>query len=427
MGCGLVHFVLFRKMYSKGQFASKNVVTKEIRMRKIIIFERGIETLSFFSAQLAIAWKQMGISIFSYQLDVEDETRREEQLRRLKKFCKTGETMVVTFNFNGLRGEEELYRNGELFWAREQIPCVNIMVDHPFYYPELLDKVKEELGVELYYQVLIDRDHKKFVERFYPEIIHTLFLPLAGTGIEWSWEKKKYDVVFTGNYTPPSQFRTYIDRIDEEYTRFYEGILKDLITHPCLTMEEAFEKHLKQEMGDLSDEDLKICMGKMIFLDLYVRFYFRGEIIRTLAEADVPVHVWGAGWDALECEKAENIIIEGPTDTQGCLEALAKAKIALNVMPWFKDGAHDRVFSAMQNGAVCVTDESIYLKQELCDGEDVVFYSLKEYKKLPQQIKHLLEKEETWTRNARNGYDVTKEKHVWKERAEVILKWMEQR
>lgn len=76
MGCGLVHFVLFRKMYSKGQFASKNVVTKEIRMRKIIIFERGIETLSFFSAQLAIAWKQMGISIFSYQLDVEDETRR---------------------------------------------------------------------------------------------------------------------------------------------------------------------------------------------------------------------------------------------------------------------------------------------------------------------------------------------------------------
>ena len=69
----------------------------------------------------------------------------------------------------------------------------------------------------------------------------------------------------------------------------------------------------------------------------------------------------------------------------------------------------------------------VYLKQELCDGEDVVFYSLKEYKKLPQQIKHLLEKEETWTRIARNGYDVTKEKHVWKERAEVILKWMEQR
>lgn len=395
-------------------------------MKKIIVFEGGIETLSFFSRQLAIAWKKIGMAVFTYQLDLQEDSQKKEQMRKLKKFCKSNETVVVTFNFNGLRGEEEFYIGEKLFWAQEQIPCVNIMVDHPFYYPELLEHAEKELGSRLYYQVLIDIDHKNFMERFYPGIKHTLFLPLAGTEVQWCWDDKKYDVVFTGNYTSPKQFRKYIERIDEEYTQFYDGILQDLIQNPEMTMEAAFEVHLKREMGNLTDEDLKICMGKMIFLDLYVRFYFRGEVLRTLAEADIPVHVWGAGWEALDCKKPENIIKEGPTDTQGCLEAMAHSKIALNVMPWFKNGAHDRIFSAMQNGAVCVTDESKYLRQELQDQENVIFYSLREYKNLPEKITWLLQKEGRWKKIADMGYHFAKKRHVWQKRAEEILKWLKE-
>lgn len=50
---------------------------------------------------------------------------------------------------------------------------------------------------------------------------------------------------------------------------------------------------------------------------------------------------------------------------------LADAKVSLNVMPWFKDGAHDRVFNSILNGAVCVTDPSRYLEEELHEGEGV--------------------------------------------------------
>lgn len=388
-------------------------------MQKVIVFEHGVETLSFFSMELASYYKQKGLSVFVYDLEAEES---ERQIRNLRKFWKSGKTFVVTFNFNGLRGEEEFYDHGELLWKQLEIPCVNIMVDHPFYYPSLLDKVKKELGEKLYYQVVIDRDHKKFMERFYPELRqHLTFFPLAGTGIEQ--QEKKYDVVFVGNYTQPSDFRKYMERIDDEYTAFYEGIIEDLISNPDTTMEQAFERHLKREMGELSEQDLRICMEHMIFIDLYVRFYFRGNIIKALAEADIPVHVWGAGFDKISCKKPENIILMGPTDTAGCLDALAKAKIALNVMPWFKNGSHDRVYSAMLNHAVCVTDESTYLREQLKNEQQVIFYSLQDYCQLPEQIKKLLADQSRMEAIAQQGFAYAKEHHTWKERGEEILRF----
>lgn len=392
-------------------------------MKKVIIFEQGIESLSFFSKRIAETLEKEGLQVFHYQLD-QDVSVAETQRKKLKKFHKPGETMLITFNFNGFRGEEEFYEDGVLVWRKLEIPCINIMVDHPFYYPALLDKVEEELGFDLYYQVLIDGDHEKFIRRFYPGITNVMFFPLAGSCAKNISEERKYDVVFTGNYTPPQKFRKYIERIDDEYTAFYEGIIADLIEHPDTTMEQAFEKHLKREMGEISHKDLRTCMGNMIFIDLYVRFYFRGEVIRTIAEAGIPVHIWGAGFDQLECKKPENLILEGPTDTEGCLNALANAKISLNVMPWFKDGAHDRVYSAMCNGALCLTDPSRFMREDLLEGENVIFYSLKEYEKLPDLICQLLSQEEKREKIAEVGKEHAMKNHVWSERVPQLLQFV---
>lgn len=46
------------------------------------------------------------------------------------------------------------------------------------------------------------------------------------------------------------------------------------------------------------------------------------------------------------------------------MQAMRDARIALNVMPWFKDGAHDRVFTAMLQGTAALTDDSRYLREE---------------------------------------------------------------
>ena len=59
-------------------------------------------------------------------------------------------------------------------------------------------------------------------------------------------------------------------------------------------------------------------------------------------------------------------------------------------MPWFKDGAHDRVFNSILNGTVSVTDTSKYLCWELKEGQGVCYYDLAHMERLPELVGDLL-------------------------------------
>lgn len=75
---------------------------------------------------------------------------------------------------------------------------------------------------------------------------------------------------------------------------------------------------------------------------------------------------------------------------------ISRSKISVNVMPWFKQGAHDRVFNSMLNGAVCVTDTSGYLKDNFIDGENIIFYNLENIDAAADKIKRLLTNHDDW-------------------------------
>ena len=103
-------------------------------MKKIVLFVGGVETLAYFSIQMGNEWKRMGYSVFYF--DLEDEMNSAKKLR---KFVKPGETVLVTFNFEGLEKEAGVYKEGIGYvWDEYGIPCYNIAVDHPYYYHERL-------------------------------------------------------------------------------------------------------------------------------------------------------------------------------------------------------------------------------------------------------------------------------------------------
>ena len=389
-------------------------------MKKIIMFTGGVETLDFFSRQLAKAFEHMGHEVFLYDLLLEGES-----CRKLIGFIRDGNTVMISFNFTGIRGEE-IFRDeqGKLLWDRFLIPCINIVVDHPFYYHELLRHRPQS-----YYQICIDRYHEKYMKRFFPEVRTYPCMVLGGTPLEKSGypllEEKSADIVFTGNYTPPHTFEKHITRINDEYTSFYRAIIQELIEAPKRTMEEVFEAHLKNEMGEMSEENLKLCMENMIFIDLYVRFYYRGLVVRTLVDHGIRLHVYGSGWNLLECRHPENILQGGSLNSFECLQKISQAKISLNVMPWFKDGAHDRIFNSMLNGALCLTDESIYLKEEFKNDIHIKFYSLSELEKLPEMISFLLDHPGRMEKIIENGYQKAKTLHTWECRAVYLHQMME--
>lgn len=403
----------------EGKSDKSGVVT---RMKKIMFFEGDIETQGYFSQQIAEAMKELGHEVFIYDL-----SRAWNSTEKFFRFFEKGNTVLINFNFHGMSGEEYfLDENDRTMWDALDIPSYNIVVDHPMYYHHFLEKVPAN-----YHHVSIDRNHDKYMKRFFPEISRGPFLPLAGTELYPNKstvpiEYRKYDVLMVGNYCSPQTFEQYITRIDDEYTAFYYGMIDDLLAHPNKTVEEVAETHLLDELGEVPEDELRKTMAALTFIDLYVRYTVRGQAVQQLADGGIKVHIFGDGWEMLPCKHEENLIVMNNLDSVGCLKKLCQSKISLNVMPWFKDGAHDRIFNTMLNGAVCLTDSSVYLDSILHDGVDCSIYSLKQMERLPEIAHALLADPDKMQGIADGGYQMAKAGHTWAHRAQVLHKLIEQ-
>ncbi len=139
---------------------------------KIVLMAGGTETLEYFSLQLKKGFEELGYKTFLF-----DQSTEEESAEALYKFADSFDTILVTFNFDGIHYETSLFDvQGISIWNKRKIPCVNIVVDHPFYYPELF-----EIIPNIYYGISIDRYHGRYLKKYYPDIKRAMFLPLGGT------------------------------------------------------------------------------------------------------------------------------------------------------------------------------------------------------------------------------------------------------
>ena len=228
-------------------------------IQNIILMTGGIETLSYFSESMADTFSSLGYQVFLFDLQRMDHTAD------LTAFIQSGPTALITFNFTGLSNEDVFETDSSAsYWDLHQVLCINIMVDHPFYYYDhLLQKPSR------YIQCCIDHFHCRYMERFYPDLTPIHFLPLAGT--LWNepllpFSERPTDVLFTGNYVLPSNFDSYITRLGDDYALFYRGILNDLLADPDQNIDTVMERHIEKELGSISNEDKKKCMRNMIFL-----------------------------------------------------------------------------------------------------------------------------------------------------------------
>ena len=399
-------------------------------IRKIIFIKNAVETLGYFSGQIARELERNG-----YETCFIDYERMYESMDAMLHFMDRDETALVTFNFIGLRGEAVFQtENGRSIWQEENLPVVNILVDHPLYYHSCLKEAGERMQV-----FCVDREHVGYVRRFYPGV-KVEFLPLAGNELFFAhgdvehgthradvpepvpYGRRTVDLVFTANYVSMEMLEEKVKALDDDYRIFYRRITEDLIADPAQSVDAVMERHIRDELGAVPEEQLCAAMSGMIWIDLFIRSYFREKVVQTLADAGIIVRVFGADWEKIHCKKPQNVWTSGgKVNSAACVQAMRDARIALNVMPWFKDGAHDRVFTAMLQGTAALTDDSRYLREECREGENICFYSMRALEQLPEQVVSLLDDPVRTAELAERGYRMAAERHRWKNRAGLLM------
>lgn len=347
--------------------------------RRIVLFRTGNFILDYILRQFQITLSGHGCEAFVF--DPEDYAGSTDAFFL---FARGGMDAAYFFNNVGLL---QTLADGRNLWETLEVPCFDFLVDHPMYYADSLDHAPAQTTV-----LCADRTHTDYVRRFYPRVHAARFLPTGGcevsadtknaageTGADWA--KREIDVLFIGSY----KYNTA--QAEDDLARC---ITEHLIAHPGHTFEQAIELCLKEGGGEngagnesfetepFTDVRLKEIIEKYRFTETNLTSLYRKTLMEEIVNAGIDIHVYGNGWEQTSLPQHPCFHLHAPVSFEEGLTLMAQSKIVLNHMAWFKHGSSERIFNAMAQGAVCITDSSAYLDDILKDEVNCRLYTLPE-------------------------------------------------
>lgn len=383
--------------------------------KRLLLFQGGLDTVDLFSGELGIGLAELGYEITNF--DLKDSAKNLGLLYR--SLQENPLTAMIAFNsrFFGLTTP-----SGANVWETLGIPCINILLDHPYWYHDILSSMPAT-GIVL----CIDRNHMKYVNRFYPNISVNGFLAHGGSRVSSytrPMSERKIDVLYGGSlYADHMLRRPSSSEWGFAAEEVYERSIDYLLKHPEETVETVIEQQLQKAGVFLPDESLRRFITSCVSVERVVSSYYRERIVGVVAKAGIKLDLYGEGWDRCEWITLPNVHYGGRISPEEILAEMSESKIVLNTFPWFKDGSHERVFNAMLAGAAVVSEKSHYL-EEVLPKETWAPFELSDdgINKMTQRIFYLLSHEKELQDMADAGYKLAVSDHTWRARAKELHK-----
>ncbi len=348
-----------------------------------------------------------------YIVNVKDRTSYESE--EFEVFSNNKNVVMFTFNNVGIKLETK----GVNYWKDKNIPVFDYIVDHPRYFEDSMLEPECDLHV-----FTLDEEHKEYIEKFYPRVKSVMFSPNGGTEVNGNiikWEDRDIDVLYMGDCKPEYESYPDLEELGDRVEDFYTYTITKLVSTPMISTETAIESTLRDLSiaydKELLYEFIKYCAPP---IEAYVRRYFKLEGMKALDKSGVKVDVYGRGWG--DNAFSDNIMLHGRIKRKELMNVIGRTKISLCFIPWFKRGCSEKNFDSMLNGALCVTDKSMYLCRNYTDGYNIVFFDLNNPEQMAMDIKWLLENPQMAKNIAIRGYETAKVNDTWTIRFNGVLK-----
>ena len=385
-------------------------------MKKRLILTVGVlDTLDIFTYAMQGEFEKLGYDILLF-----DTRKMTESLGALSRFAAQPVTAMLCFNNLGFNME---LVPGKNVWEELHIPPVNILMDHPYMHRNALDHAPKNAIV-----LVIDREHIKYLNRFYPDLMAVGFLPHGGNVPDQTPGKlsdRSIPLMYAGGVSLPGVATPLPDlsAFDFDAKAVADEALSLLIEEPEHTVEAALEQILLGHDIRLSDPELLDVITSLHFIDGKAVSHFREKLIRSLTKAGLPVVLYGNNWQYLDWIGCyPSLDFRGRVSSFEIVRKMLDTKIVLNTMTWFKDGTHDRIFNGMLSKAAVVSDRSRYMEENFENEKELILFDLKEIPALSEKIAGLLSEEDRLQEIASCGYHRALEKESWPARARELDK-----
>lgn len=392
---------------------------------RIVLFYTEVESFNFFSNVLSKELQKRGHEIFILDL-LNPPAENPHSYVRFSQFASAKVDAVVSFD--GLGIKDDLLIG---IWNAYQTVVVDIFMDPPLRFHTAMEKHPQN-----YLMFCCDWDHVEYVKKYFGQSVPCVgFMPHVGVMPDQNipvipYAQKKYDVLFSGTYYSPENRLSQVEEMIEKGTAvydFYQILFECLVEDSRLTIEQGAFRTIER-MGLSVDQDmLKSLMRCAEPVDWAIRMYQRGRVVEVLAESGVELYLLGRGWENHCSAKYPNVHrIDDRIPYADTLAYMADARLNLNVFPWFKAGTHDRIFNALLQHSLPLTDSSRWVDENFTNGEDIALYDLEHLEKLPEIVGELLRDTERAERMIQKGYEKTAKNLTWSNCADWILTAIEQ-
>lgn len=375
---------------------------------KLIFFYGPLDALRYFMDRWVECAKDRGIEFFI--ADYNDPG--SYAVSRLNSFLE-GDVPVFMFTMNQIG--VDLKDGSDNYWKNHGITVFDFVQDHPRNYDGVLMEPPCDIKV-----LSLDKNNIDFIRRFYPGIKDTFFMPNGGTAVgEFiPLKERSIDVLYMGGCQQATDFFPPINGLPDQGKSFYSDVVSMMVEEPVLTTESAIEKWF-DECNISVSEDVLLTLNLQAapYIENYIRRFFKLAGMHALDRAGIHVEIYGGdSWIDKEEPFSDNIHINPriTSDEMNCI--ISNAKISLCFIPWYKRGCSEKNFDSMLNGALCVSDRSEYLEKHYRDGENIVYFDLREPEQMASDIKWLLDNPEQAEIIARKGMETALEYDTWTER-----------
>jgi glycosyltransferase involved in cell wall biosynthesis len=315
----------------------------------------------------------------------------------------------LTCAFNGLFPSAD----GRFLADILDIPHLACLVDSPHQFLPLVRSARSILACDDAHSVESFAAMGKAEAFFFPHAVEL-------DAFESPARERTVDVLFTGSLYPP-------DLIQEEWHRDYPAAVAERMDSLAASMVESDEGYAADTlMAALNDwgEPLSQAqvLGLIDLLERYIRGWDRLALIRALD--GLAVHVYGAHPEGASwADRLQGLGHVHVHPSVGYLEAMhlmRQAKVVLHSCPRVRFGGHERLFSALACGAAVLCQWNRYLAADYTEGESLVFYRSSQRARAADTLRELLANEAKRQALVEAGQDITRRKHSWEQRAQML-------
>lgn len=373
-------------------------------MKRIVIYKGRYlyDAVNVFGEELADAFRQLGRTV-----EFIDLTRRETLAADLRESFARPFDFILSFGGVGC----EFTVKGRSVYDLLPSPFVAVLVDHPFYHVSRLTMRNRVV-------TCFDRSHLRFLQTRLGDG-RCGFLPHGGCSamdVDDDGDRPM-DILYAASYIDHEDFARQITRFRPPVRHVLERGVKILLNSHALPIEDALSLALDEAGLGADDERFDDFVKFLPVLDGVNRGVKRSGVLDVLDRAGIVVDVFGQGWPK---DRFQNHRIHPPVPFKETLRLMRQAKLVLNTA-WVPDGSHERVFSTMLNGAVCVSDQNPYLSETFEAGEEIAFYDWGGVHDLPETVTAFLADPKRRRDVVAAGKIKAENAHRWFHRAATLL------